>query len=77
LVVVELLLIVSGGWHEGLRAQQYFFILTFIPQAILTIAQIYSVAMETVYFSVLGVLLVQLVVYGDGNLKKIKMRGRY
>ena len=66
-----------GAIYEGIRVQQYLFLVSFSTIAVFIILGKYSVIVLAIFVIVMLLLIVSNAVYGDANFSELKMVGPY
>lgn len=66
-----------GAIYEGIRVQQYLFLMSFSTIAVFVMMDIYSVVALTFFVIVMVLLIVSNAIYGDANFSELKMVGPY
>lgn len=66
-----------GAIYEGIRVQQYLFLVSFSTIAVFVMMDCYSVIVLTIFVIVMLLLIISNAVYGDANFSELKMVGPY
>jgi len=77
LVVLIIASTLYGAVFDGIRTSQYLFLLVFIALSVVIVIGYWSEAIAIIYSVVLLLILLYNIIYGEGNLKKIKIVGPF
>ena len=77
--IICLLLVTAliGGFYEGIRYQQYLFLLAFTIQSVLIIFEIHSTIALSLYTIVLILSILNSCIFGEATFNSLKMTGTY
>ena len=77
LILLIVAVTIWGAIYEGIRVQQYLFLMSFATIAVFVMLDIYSVVALTIFVIVMVLLIVSNAIYGDANFSELKMVGPY
>mmetsp|Transcript_24451 Transcript_24451/g.37916 ORF Transcript_24451/g.37916 Transcript_24451/m.37916 type:complete len:121 (+) Transcript_24451:1-363(+) len=77
IIVLILLTAFTGAMYEGIRFQQYLFLLAYFSVAILVFMEIYSEIALGIFALILVVSIVNAIVFGEATFKSLKMKGPF
>ena len=77
IVAVCACIIYSASTNEGIRLQQYPFLLAFLLMSLVVLFEVRSYFMVTVYLAVILLILAHNVIYGEVNFKGFRLNGKW
>lgn len=78
--IIACLIIINtyiGALVEGLRFVQWFYLVAFIPHIVLIVMDVYSIVALVIYCIFLGLAILAVIIFGEGNMDKFELTGPF